>query len=103
MLDAGLFGCLNDVDADIYFVDRHGGTDVEYSVDVLHCVSDIFWDAEIADDSCQVVGMIEIGMKLPGRFIRMDERSNSGFWIGEEEGDKMATLLAVCQGQKNDL
>ena len=76
---------------------------MEYSVHVLHCVSDIFWEEEIADGGLEVVGTIEIGTELSGGFIRVEEGSNSDFGIGEEERDEMATLFAVCQGYKNDL
>ena len=103
MFDACLFRSLNDTNTDVHFVECHWRANVEYSVNVLHCMGDIFWEEEIADGGLEIVGTIEIGTELSGGFIRVDEGSNGDFGIREEERDEMAALFAVCQGHKNDL
>lgn len=103
MVHARLLGSLNDVDTDVGFVDGHGRTNVEDGVDAIHCAGDICGNEEIADGGFEVFRLREIGDELLGGFVRVDKGPNGDFWIGKEDGDKMATLFPVRKGHKNDL
>ena len=76
---------------------------MEDGVDIGHCVGDVVWGEEVADEGFEIVGMVEVEEEGAGRVVGVNEGADCEVWCGEEEGDEMTALFAVCKSYEDDL